>query len=438
MSASWKSSSTELKRIEKMNKVSSLHLFQAFGIELEYMIVDIETLDVKPIADQVFKSLTGEYVGEMNFGNVTWSNELALHVLELKCAQPTQDLVQLAQDFHEAVKQMNECLTGFNARLMPSAAHPWMDPETESFRWSHDSGDIYAAYDRIFNCKGHGWSNLQSTHINLPFCGDDEFAQLHAAIRLILPLLPALSASSPIIGGQSTGYLDKRLDFYQNNQKLIPSLTGQVIPEAVFSKSTYRKYIYSQIEQDIAPYDHDGILDPVWLNSRGAIARFDRGAIEIRIIDIQESPSADLAIANLVIASLQMLVEEKIMTTEAQQDFKTEDLYSIFNNVIRHGEHAVLLNKSYLKAFGFNQTEEVKASDFWKVMYHKLKDLYPERLGPWESQIQMILEQGSLASRVLASVNKNYDHSNLKMVYRELTDCLENNEMFDPCLEGVF
>lgn len=420
-----------------MSNVSRLHLFEAFGIELEYMIVDIETLNVKPIADEVFKALTGEYIGEVNLGSVSWSNELALHVLELKCTKPVSDLVQLNQDFQEAIEQMNELLSSFNARLMPSAAHPWMDPETESMQWTHDSAEIYAAYDRIFNCKGHGWSNLQSTHINLPFYDDEEFSKLHGAIRLILPLLPALSASSPIIGGQLTGFLDKRLDYYQNNQKLIPSLTGKVIPEAVFSRRTYRKYIHSQIEQDILPYDPEGILDPVWLNSRGAIARFDRGAIEIRIIDIQECPAADLAVASLVIAFLQMLVDEKGLTTEEQHEFKTNDLYAIFKNVIRHAEHSVIRDKTYLKAFGFEASEEVTASDFWKKMFQKLMGLYPERLSPWETQIRMILDQGTLANRILESVDHNSEHSNLKMVYRELTDCLENNEMFNPCLEGA-
>lgn len=38
-----------------------LHLFEAFGIELEYMIVDQDTLDVKPIADQLF-SLTPKHM----------------------------------------------------------------------------------------------------------------------------------------------------------------------------------------------------------------------------------------------------------------------------------------------------------------------------------------------------------------------------------------
>lgn len=421
-----------------MTSVNRLHLFEGFGIELEYMIVDMQSLNVKPIADEVFRALTGDYTGEVNLGSVTWSNELALHVLELKCSQPTADLKQLAEDFKDAIQQMNELLATFNARLMPSAAHPWMNPEIESFRWPHDNSDIYAAYDRIFNCKGHGWSNLQSTHINLPFYDDEEFSKLHGAIRVILPLLPALAASSPIIDGKFTGYLDKRLDYYQHNQKLVPSLTGKVIPEAVFSRRSYRKYIYSQIEQDIAPYDHDGILDPIWLNSRGAIARFDRGAIEIRIIDIQECPTADLAIANLIIALLQMLTEEKLMSIETQHDFKTSDLHQIFKSVIRHGEHAVIHDKLYLKAFGFNPYEEVTASEFWKKMFIKLLQQYPEKLEPWYEHIHMILDQGSLASRIIDACNQNYEHSNLKMVYRELTDCLENNEMFDPCLEGAF
>ena len=196
-----------------------LHLFQAFGIELEYMIVDIETLDVKPIADEVLKSLAGEITNEITFGSVTWSNELALHVIELKCSAPTGNLQQLAVDFEEAVQQMNSALAQFNAQLMPSAAHPWMNPETETVRWPHDNAEIYATYDRIFNCKGHGWSNLQSMHINLPFANDEEFGRLHAAIRTLLPIMPALSASSPILDGKRHRFLGQAIGLLSQKSK---------------------------------------------------------------------------------------------------------------------------------------------------------------------------------------------------------------------------
>ena len=76
---------------------------------------------------------------------------------------------------------------------------------------------IYQTYDRIFGCKAHGWANLQSMHLNLPFADDAEFARLHAAIRLVLPIIPALAASSPIADGRPTGFMDIRMEAYRTH-----------------------------------------------------------------------------------------------------------------------------------------------------------------------------------------------------------------------------
>ena len=67
--------------------------------------------------------------------------------------------------------------------------------------WPHENREVYDAFDRIFSCKGHGWANLQSMHINLPFADDAEFGRLHAAIRFLMPLMPGLTASSPVMDG---------------------------------------------------------------------------------------------------------------------------------------------------------------------------------------------------------------------------------------------
>ncbi|MBK9976184.1 MAG: hypothetical protein IPP14_15545 [Planctomycetes bacterium] len=71
--------------------------------------------------------------------------------------------------------------------------HPFFDPMTETKLWPLSNNVVYETHNRIFDCRGHGWSNLQSTHLNLPFANDTEFARLHAAIRMILLILPALS-----------------------------------------------------------------------------------------------------------------------------------------------------------------------------------------------------------------------------------------------------
>ena len=123
---------------------------------------------------------------------------------------------------------------------MPTAMHPWMDPNDVEL-WPHGTRVIYDTFDRIFSCKGHGWANLQSLQINLPFAGDEEFARLHAAIRFLLPILPGLAASSPIIDGERNGILDNRLVVYRSNCARIPSVTGEVVPEPIGSIGEYHE-----------------------------------------------------------------------------------------------------------------------------------------------------------------------------------------------------
>src|SRR6188768_635451 len=157
------------------------HLFEGFGVELEYMIVDCDTLAIKPIADELLKHELGSYESDFENGIVTWSNELVLHVIELKSTKPEEDFTALGSGFVENIQRINLILARWNAMLLPSAAHPFMDPIREAKLWPHDNNEVYEVYNKIFDCKGHGWSNLQSTHLNLPFNGEEEFAKLHAA-----------------------------------------------------------------------------------------------------------------------------------------------------------------------------------------------------------------------------------------------------------------
>ena len=412
-----------------------LHLFQAYGVELEYMIVDRDTLRVKPITDELFKKIVNEYTSDVVQGKVTWCNELVLHVVELKCTVPEHDLVMMGREFQANVQRINAELASFNAILMPTAAHPFMNPDHETFIWPHENQEIYHLYNKIFNCRGHGWSNLQSTHLNLPFYDDEEFARLHAAIRCILPILPALSASSPILGGKYTGFLDKRLDYYQHNQKIVPAVTGRVIPEKAFSKRQYGKLIYDRIANDIKVHDPEGILKPVWLNSRGAIARFDRGSIEIRILDIQECPAADMAIVTLIICVLKMLVEEQFATHHEQLEWEIEPLHQLFNQVIKSAELTEINLPSYTALFGVDHKPGLTVGGLWSEIYDQAVRLYPEELGPWERELKVILKEGTLATRILKYLDGVYTLDNIRLVYRELADCLMSNEMFGPCVK---
>jgi gamma-glutamyl:cysteine ligase YbdK (ATP-grasp superfamily) len=411
-----------------MSLPSRLHLFQAYGIELEYMVVDKTTLAVKPITDELLKHELGEYASDFENGMVTWSNELVLHVIEIKSTKPEANFSALENAFADNVKKINSILEQWNAMLMPSATHPFMNPLTETKLWPHYSNEVYALYDKIFNSKGHGWSNLQSTHLNLPFYDDEEFAKLHAAIRIVLPLLPALCASSPILDERVADKLNKRLDFYKTNQSKIPSITGKVIPEAVFSKRNYTHSIYEKIREDIERFDQEKILDPVWVNSRGAIPRFDRGSIEIRIMDIQECPSADLAIIALVIELLKALVNEKFISLDEQMKVKTETLVPIYDLAVEQGQEAFVYDPAFLSLFGLTRTMTMR--ELWRAILKRLEDINPSLISWEKAQLEIILTQGSLSQRIIKALGRDRSSQNIRKIYRQLSGCLDQNKMF--------
>lgn len=315
-------------------------LFEVYGVEIEYMVVDAETLAVRPDVDRLLTALGGSPDSHPSFGGVEADNELAAHVLELKAMKPDADLAALARDFQGLVKKANAALKPMGAMLLGTGMHPFMDPKKESRIWSHEDNEIYHAYDRIFGVRGHGWFNLQSVHLNLPFANDAEFAALHNAISLLLPLLPALAASTPFCEGRRGGsaeetpsgaagaarspeagrpnaepaepadpWLDTRLFHYCQNQRRLPAIIGPIVPEPVGSEEEYRERILAPMYREIAPHDPEGLLQDEWLNSRAAIARFDRNAIEIRCLDTQEAPAADLALCWFVTEVLKKWLE---------------------------------------------------------------------------------------------------------------------------------
>lgn len=403
----------------------SYHLFEVYGIELEYMLVRKTNLSVNPIVDQLLTKKNGSLTSDVENGAIEWSNELVAHVVEMKTNGPTAALEDLGDLFAENVREMNELLKDLDTQLLPTAAHPLMHPETEMELWQHNYSKIYALYNRIFDCRGHGWSNVQSMHINLPFYDDTEFEKLHAAIRLLLPVIPGLSASSPIFEGSFTGFKDARMHVYKTNQKEIPQMTGKVIPEPLFSRQDYFNGIFNPINEAIRPHDTENILDHHFLNSRGAIARFDRNAIEIRVIDIQECPKADLAIAVLIIEVLKLLVSEELISLEDQKQWHENDLFKIFDKVIVDAEETKVTNPAYLAVFDLQR--EASVQEIWKKLYLRVKENIPEN---YREAIETILHHGSLSTRILRALGEDPSQEKIVETYRELGKCLQENRLF--------
>ena len=405
-----------------------LHAFSGYGIELEYMIVDRERLSVLPVADRLLRAASGTGGYEVEHGLMGWSNELVLHVIEVKNLRPSAALESLAESFRTEVGMINAMLEPLGACLMPGAMHPWMDPHTETRLWPHQNQAVYQAYDRIFNSRGHGWANLQSMHINLPFGDDREFARLHAAVRLVLLLIPALAASSPFADGRDSGYADYRMEVYRHNADMVPSIAGLVVPETVSTRAEYQQHILEPMYRDIAPFDAERVLRHEWLNSRGAIARFDRNAIEIRVVDTQENPGADLALAAAISDVVRRLYESDELA--AQQAPGTEALAAILRDCIRDADEAVITDAQYLRLLGCADAQ-CSAAQLWR---HLLQPLLADSgpAAPWKAALETVLEHGPLARRIRRAAQAGGPRNGLEQAYRRLCDCLAHGRAFLP------
>jgi len=399
-------------------------LFEVAGLELEYPVVDFQ-LEVQHLVEPLFRRLAGRPTSDLESAGCGFSNELADHVFELKTAKPQRDLKKAEAILYGGVRKVTQVLErDFGAQLLPTAMHPWFDP-AEGQTWKRSGRRIYETYAKLFDLKGHGWMNVQSCHINLPFGDEEETLALHNAMVCLLPYLPALTASSPMFEGSFGPDIDNRLAFYRGNQRRFPSVTGDVIPEYMTSRAQYKREVLGRIYKELLPVPEAALLRHEWMNSRGAIVRFMRSAIEIRVLDTQECVRMDVACAALVIATLKGMTA-KILTGE----WKLPDRAALIAdyNATVHGGGKAPVEAPHVKAWlGLRGVRS--AAETLRLLAENcaMPDGYlPLALAR--------LDQGNLSERIRKKLARGAktapSRDRVRGLYGELAECLKGNEIW--------
>jgi gamma-glutamyl:cysteine ligase YbdK (ATP-grasp superfamily) len=301
------------------------------GPEHEFSLVN-EELKALPIVDKVIKDFHGRIVNFVEQSHFTFGKELQLHVMEIKPNMPFKSPKKFEETMQEAVLTIADFLKSkYGAYLLGTGMHPLLTLE-ETTVWPHRHKQIYQAYSKVFNLKQHGWLNIQSFQLNIPYFNEKQAILMHNILAEICAYLPAISASSPIYEGKFGAFVDNRLHFYMTNQKEVNSVTGDVIPEYISSFSQYKKEIIEKYSMELANKGVDKcLLHKDWVNSRGAVFRFDRRAIEIRIMDEQECIKSDVALSCFLRALLRGMIRNN------PNLLSHENLVKDFNSVIATG-----------------------------------------------------------------------------------------------------
>jgi len=311
--------------------------FSVAGIELEYAVVDAR-LEPLSVVEAAFRRIAGRSTSDVDLGRVSFSNEIADHVFEVKTTDPVRSLRHSEELLIEGVRNFSEVLNShFGARLLPTGMHPWLDPARAKL-WTRSGGKVYGAYSRVFDVQTHGWLNVQAAHLNLPMGrGNEAVAMLNAA-TLVIPYLPALAASSPMYDGELRETVDNRLEWILEHQRAVPESQGEILPEYVESLTDYRRNILQPMYTALDRHPGTEALRHDFFNARGAVLKLSRRALEIRVLDMQECVKLDIAIAVFVRAILRHYTQ-KIMAGRLELPPR-QILLGDFRAAIRCGSRA--------------------------------------------------------------------------------------------------
>jgi carboxylate-amine ligase len=408
-------------------------LFEVVGIELEYVIVDG---DLRPscVLEEAFRQVHGRPTSNIEHNQIGFSNELAAHVFEIKTLEPRQSLARIEAELVDGLRFFRTVLSDrLGARLLPTGMHPFMQP-TDTELWHRSGRAIYETYARLFPIHQHGWLNVQASHINLPFESEAKTVAMHNALVGLLPYLPALAASSPIYEGRLGPAVDNRMVFYEANQRHIPVITGQVVPEYIDSYRDYRRKVFVPIREALRGLPGAERLRAEWVNSRGAIMRFSRLALEIKTLDVQECVKSDIAIAVFVRGALKHLVRRLEAGTLAlpERAILVRDLQA----VVRDGTRG-RVRAPHLFSHVRRRAAEVGVR---RVLDDLLEAAYSE-VAPCEQAYLPIVEsrirRGNLSERIAHQVRRRSRKRGadakaaIRSVYTELMDCLDENRPWE-------
>jgi glutathione synthase/RimK-type ligase-like ATP-grasp enzyme/gamma-glutamyl:cysteine ligase YbdK (ATP-grasp superfamily) len=403
--------------------------FSVAGMELEYPVVDRD-LNVAPLVEPAFRVLAGRGTSGVDLGAVGFSNEIADHVLEVKTTEPVESLAAAESLLVEGIRRFSALLRDeFDARLMPTGMHPWMDPARGRV-WTRSSSRIYRTYERLFDLRAHGWMNVQASHLSLPMGREVEAVAMYNAAALLIPHLPALAASTPMHDGELQAAADGRLAWILEHQARIPESQGEIVPEYVESLADYRRRILAPMYAALDRLPDTRAIRHDFFNARGAVFKAGGKRMEVRVLDTQECVRMDVAVGVFVRSALKHFAE-RVMAGRVHLPPHAV-LVSDFREAIRDGSRARVLAPHFGEvprdAEGRACVRDVLRAvlDAARRTVRRDEAAYLELAG-------RVIEAGSLSERIRAELEPYADDDEAftdqaRRVYIELMDCLEANE----------
>jgi glutamate---cysteine ligase / carboxylate-amine ligase len=250
------------------------------GIEEEFSILDLRTLDLLPRFEQLRDVATER------------DSLLAEHITGELISSEIEIISGVGEDLADALARQRDrrkrlfALAGAEGvALGATGTHPWADYreqpiiQTEHYRRVDD------------DLKYVAWrNNTFSLHVHLGVRDLDRAIRVCDRLRPVLPLLLAISGNSPYLDGQDSGLCSAR------TQSFTKSFPRCGVPDAFGGWQAYREYVEFLVRtRSIVEFTQ------VWWSVR---PHFSFGTVEVRICDAQATAQESDALASLITACI--------------------------------------------------------------------------------------------------------------------------------------
>ena len=247
------------------------------GIEEEFAILDPASFDLAPR----YEELNAAAQGDPGLRDAV-AGELISSEIEIRSGRGENLADALARQ-RAARRGLFALADAQGVRLGATGTHPWADYreqtniDTEHYRRVVEGLQYVARRNNTF-----------SLHVHVGIQGADRAVRVCDRLRPVLPLLLAVSASSPYLDGRDAGLHSAR------TQSFTKSFPRCGIPDSYGSWSAYAEYVaFLERTHSIAEYTQ------VWWSVR---PHFAFGTVEVRICDVQTTAGESDALSGLITA----------------------------------------------------------------------------------------------------------------------------------------
>jgi carboxylate-amine ligase len=247
------------------------------GLEEEFALLDPGTLDLVPRFEELREAAAADPLLAASIAGELISSEI-----EIRSGRGT-DLAGAIAAQRDRRRRLFACAAERGVALGATATHPWADyREQQIIDTEH--------YHRVESeLKYVAWrNNTFSLHVHVGIRDSDRAVAVCDRLRPVLPLLLAVSASSPFLDGRDSGLHSARTQIFTK------SFPRCGVPDPFGDWETFAAYIdFLRRTRSVVEYTQ------VWWSVR---PHFSFGTVEVRVCDAQPTAAESEALAALIVA----------------------------------------------------------------------------------------------------------------------------------------